>query len=203
MLMRWTRPRFFHFRADGQELARRLPADLELDRFAGEAYVSLVSLHAHGPGPVSYEQLNVRTYAVGPRGERGIWLLETQVDRRLPAVGARLLGMPYHTERPLVSPLDAVAEDQARPVQPGLEEFLLERYVVFGHLVGDRVWSAQIAHAPWRVQPARARGDLRPRWAGIPVDADPVCAHVAADVQVILRGIHLLEHRDAEAHAPM
>ena len=187
--MRWIHPEFFHFRADADELAKRLPPELVLDRFGDDALLSVVSLRVHGPGPIEYEQLNIRTYATDAAGERGIWLLDTRVDRRLPAVGARLVGMPYHVEKPLIAPLDAIAHGDWRDVEPGLEAFLLERYFAFGRL-GGLTWAMQVQHAPWRVRVARAMGQVPARFAGIRVEGDPIAAHIAETREVNLRAIH-------------
>jgi hypothetical protein len=46
-----------------------------------------------------YDQVNFRTYVHGPAGP-GLWLLETRVSHPL-ALGARLLGMPYHLDTSL------------------------------------------------------------------------------------------------------
>lgn len=172
--MAWRDPVFAHFRSDAERLARRLPSGLELDRFDGEAWVSLVALEAEGPAPrvaptlgklLRYRQVNFRTYVRGEEGP-GIVLLDTWVDRRLPALGARLLGMPYHVRRPLEVRFEedrvsvrapgtalsgrVAAEAPAPPV--GLERFLLERYWAYGQFPGGHVYAVQITHEPWRVR---------------------------------------------------
>jgi uncharacterized protein len=173
-VMAWRDPVFAHFRSDAERLAALLPSGLELDRFDGEAWVSVVALEAVGPAPrvaptlgklLRYRQVNLRTYVRGEEGP-GIYLLDTWVDRRLPALGARLLGMPYHVRRPLEVRFEedrvsvrgpgtvlagrVAAEAPAPPV--GVERFLLERYWAYGQLPGGHVYAVGITHEPWRVR---------------------------------------------------
>src|SRR5690349_11387310 len=107
--MGWAHPLFIHFRIDPRRLAPLLrdgvAEHLSIDRRDGAAWLTIAALRMTGPLPRlggaigraragRYRQVNLRTYVTGERGP-GIVLLETEVDRRLPQLAARMVGMPY------------------------------------------------------------------------------------------------------------
>lgn len=82
-----------------------VPAKLELDLFAGKAWVSIVPFQATNLHPPllpplpwlsTYPEVNLRTYVRGADGEQGVWFFSLDLDRFLPAVGAlALTGLPH------------------------------------------------------------------------------------------------------------
>jgi uncharacterized protein YqjF (DUF2071 family) len=175
--MHLASPLFVHWRARPAALEAALPAGVALDRFEGRALVTLVALEARGPMPKlgsslgqgragRYRQVSLRTYARGERGP-GVVLLDTAVDRRLTALSARLLGMPYRVARPIeltvgdeVSLITPDLRLSGRTVCAGpalaapgtLEQFALERSWIYGRLPGGLGYGVRIAHAPWHIR---------------------------------------------------
>ena len=103
----WLNVVFMHFRADADALQKIVP--LELDRYDGEAYISLVAFtqsrlrFSRGgrwmelfTAPLArHEFFNVRTY-VRHDGVRAIYFLAEWIPNRLAVlVGPRLYGLPY------------------------------------------------------------------------------------------------------------
>ncbi|MFL5756138.1 MAG: YqjF family protein [Chloroflexota bacterium] len=106
--MRWEHLLFAHWPVDAEELSRRLPPDLLLDTWEGEAWIGVVPflMTASGPNPIAlpgplgtFGELNVRTY-VRPRdpgdGPPGILFLSLDCANPLAVEGARLVyRLPY------------------------------------------------------------------------------------------------------------
>lgn len=167
--MHWSNIFFVHWRVPSEQLEPRIPPGLNLDLFKGDAYVSLVALRVIGPAPwpvhllplsiPGYHQLNVRTYVSTDSG-RGIFLLETLVDRLLPAFGARFLGMPYRLEHDLylnvrennvslhAPDIDIEGEAGDTASQTSLVSFLTERYRVYTRAPGGSIYGVHIEHEP-------------------------------------------------------
>jgi uncharacterized protein YqjF (DUF2071 family) len=108
MVQRWEDLSFVHWAFDPDDVRRRLPAGLELDTFAGAAWVGMIPfrLRIRRPGVPyipwvsSFPETNLRTYVIGPDGQPGIWFLSLEAarlgavaiaraDYRLPYVWAR------------------------------------------------------------------------------------------------------------------
>ncbi|NJD52781.1 MAG: DUF2071 domain-containing protein [Candidatus Methanoperedens sp.] len=209
-LMLWYDTFFIHWRVPGAQLEMRIPAGLSLDLFNGDAYISLVALRAIGPSPglllplssifLSYNQLNVRTY-VKTGAERGIILLDTKVDHILPAVGARIFGMPYHfacglgynvrgNHVALNTPDikgDIDTADPFTPPEGSLESFLTDRFWVFVRAPVGPVYGVKIKHAPWRLRPVKLYNMLSSSITGFGGASEPVCSYIAekADVSMV------------------
>ncbi len=207
--MRWTNVVFVHWRADPKRMAPKIPEGLSLDLRDRSAWVTVAALVGVGPAPkalvgprseklLGYRQLNVRTYVRGRHGQ-GILLLETLVDSRIAAVGASLLGQPYHfssglsisaenrtarIEAPGISLAGAVGGKPARPGAGSLTAWLIERYWAYGRLPGTR-YAVRVEHAPWLVRAWKPEGTfeaLRPL-VGSKAPAD---AQISNDVEVTI-----------------
>lgn len=205
--MLWYDTFFIHWRVPGAQLEPHIPPGLSLDLFNGDAYISLVALHVIGPSPglllplssifLKYNQLNVRTYVKAGAG-RGIVLLDTQVDRILPALGARLFGMPYHLAWGLdfnvhgnhvaLNTPDIKGDiDMADPFTPSegsLESFLTDRFWVYACAPVGAVYGVRIKHAPWRLRPVRLDNTLSSSITGFSGASEPVSAYIAEKVDV-------------------
>src|SRR5437016_3224059 len=107
----WLDVVFVHFRVDAARLQAAVP--LELDRYAGDAFVSLVAFTQDRLRPARggrfaqwlatplgrHEFLNVRTY-VRYGQTRGIYFIAEWIPNRLAVlIGPRLYGLPYHLGR--------------------------------------------------------------------------------------------------------
>jgi uncharacterized protein len=207
--MLWYDTFFIHWRAPIAQLEPRITAGLSLDLFNGDAYVSLVVLRAIGPSPglllplssifLKYNQLNVRTYVKADAG-RGIILLDTQVDHILPALGARIFGMPYHFacgldynvrgNRVALNTPDIKGDiDTADPFTPSegsLESFLTDRFWVYARAPVGAVYGVKIKHAPWRLRPVKLDNTLSSSIIGLggASEPEPVSAYIAKKVDV-------------------
>ncbi len=207
--MHWSNIFFVHWRVSSAQLLPHIPPGLQIDLFEGDAYVSLVALHVTGPAPwplmplsrilLDYNQLNVRTYVTGGPGP-GIVLLDTLVDRYLPSLGARLLGMPYRFARDLDlkvhdghvllhafgQDIEGEVDDVAPASVPGgsLDSFLVDRFWVYAYMSGGMTYGVRIEHAPWRLRPVHLARQLSPSAAGIDGIAEPVRAHLAEKLDI-------------------
>jgi uncharacterized protein YqjF (DUF2071 family) len=183
LAQRWDDLLLAHWRADPDAVRRLLPAGVEPDTYDGTAWVAIVAFVMTGTRPAlaprslslpPIPELNVRTY-VRVGDVSGVWFLS--LDASSPffvAAGRALYGLRYRLARM------AVAADGNRlhylstgaggafsatyePIGPpalaqagSLEHSLVERYRLFSERRG-RLVTAQVAHEPWRLQPAQAR----------------------------------------------
>jgi uncharacterized protein YqjF (DUF2071 family) len=109
---RWNDLLFAHWPVRGEEIARLLPAGLEVDLFDGFAWVGVVPFWMDGvvtrsvgegtfgvPGTGTFPELNLRTY-VRSRGVAGVFFFSLDAGSLLAVVGARVLfGLPYFYAR--------------------------------------------------------------------------------------------------------
>jgi len=100
----WRDVTFAHWPVPVADVEALLPADLEVDTWNGQAWVSLVgfemdALRLRGfpaiPTTHQFLEFNVRTYVVGPEGP-GVWFCSLDVAQWLPALVARVgFALPY------------------------------------------------------------------------------------------------------------
>jgi uncharacterized protein YqjF (DUF2071 family) len=218
MRQRWRDLLFLHWPCPPQAIAPLLPAGLEPETYQGRAYVGLVPFTMHGvrpvglpalPGISDFPEINVRTYAKGPRGEPGVWFFSLDAAGRVAVALARAwFGLPYfhatmscHRE-----PGGVIAYDSRRrgpspaagcrvryaprgPVRhagPGtLEGFLIERYVLHARRRG-RLLTGRVCHEPYPIRDAEIlhlEEDLIAA-AGLPAPEGPPLAHYIPGVDV-------------------
>ncbi len=102
----WRHPLLFSWRIDAAALEPFVPDGLELDRWEGSAYISLVGLRMESvrlfgvPSPLGgYDEVNLRFYVrrkLGDHCSRGVVFLRQSVPHRTTAVAARLwYGEPF------------------------------------------------------------------------------------------------------------
>lgn len=209
--MYWYNIFFVHWQVPESQLWPYIPKGLEPDLFKGNAYLSLVALRAVGPAPwpllplstifLSYNQLNIRTY-VTAGSKSGIILLDTFVSRSLPALGARLLGMPYRfapnldlkvaagwisLHSPSLNIQGKVSGTAPASVSnSSLESFLVDRFWVFARMPGGLIYGIRIKHAPWRLRPVSLMNSLPSSAAGISGADEPAMTHLAEEQYVSL-----------------
>lgn len=104
MRQTWCDLLFAHWPVDVADVAPLVPAPLELDTHAGQAWIGVVPFAMRGvrwrymppiPTAHAFLELNVRTY-VTYRGLPGIYFLSLDAESRLAIAGARrLFGLPY------------------------------------------------------------------------------------------------------------
>ena len=106
--MVWRDICFAHWRADADRLERQLPRGVVLDRYLGEAWLSVVPFRLTAirarfapilPGFADVAEINLRTY-VRVGGVPGIWFFSLDADGPLAVRSARLTtGLPYFNAR--------------------------------------------------------------------------------------------------------
>lgn len=177
----WKDALFLHFPVAAEELRPHVPAEVEIDTFAGQAWLSYVFFRLmlrpaglpYVPGFSSLVELNVRTY-VRRRGQAGICFLRMYADNRLAIWASRWLTplcyepakmiderLPDGTRRIECRPLDGSAGVLAvtfsvagapGPAQAeSLDAWLLERYRLFVGMCDGRLLAAEVEHEPWRM----------------------------------------------------
>jgi uncharacterized protein len=226
--MRWRQSLFVHWIVPADTVSARIPRATTLDRWRGNAVVSLVAVDVEGPAPRAllqtpmahlfrYRQLNLRTYVEGASGP-GMTLLEMRVDRLTWALGARLAGMPYHLDRELAYDVCAaslelrarglhatglVGDAGASPLAVGtLEHFACERYRAYAQLPVGRTLCVQIAHPPWRARPVALQETLSPTALGLPVDAAPASAQLCEDIEAVVERVAAPSDQEEAAFVP-
>lgn len=106
--MRWEHLLFAHWPVAREILQPLLPAGLEIDTYAGEAWIAVVPFRMNGirwnflppiPGTTAFDELNVRTY-VRHRNRPGVWFFTLDATSRLSVRAARALyHLPYQDAR--------------------------------------------------------------------------------------------------------
>jgi uncharacterized protein YqjF (DUF2071 family) len=181
----WRNLLFAHWPVAPAALRPLIPAGLQLETFAGDAWVGVVPFHLSRIAPrgsperlgVGFPELNVRTYVTF--GEiPGIWFFSLDAARLSAVVGARAAyHLPYYwavmqietagwidyTSRRLFSPGGAAFAGRYWPTGPvfesapgSLEEWLTARYCLYAADRQGRLYRAEINHGPWPLQPAEA-----------------------------------------------
>jgi hypothetical protein len=185
MFQSWRRLLFAHWPVAAATLRELVPAELELDTFEGQAWVSLTpfdlwELRVRGlppvPGAGRFPELNLRTY-VTVGGRPGIWFFSLDAGSTLAVLGARMfVGLPYHRadmriehEDDWVRYTSRRREGQAHfraryravgpdyQARPGsLDHFLAERYALYVVRRDASVIRQDIHHLPWTLRDAEA-----------------------------------------------
>lgn len=183
-LQHWSNVLFVHVSVKPQDLAACLPKRLELDTFAGQAYIGLVcfrlKLRPLGlplvPGVSSLLELNVRTY-VRCQDSAGIIFLRMYADNRLAVAAARLLTpLCYETAHMAATGQqgqtrhyscqstrrgeDFAAEFKVngpygQPDSRSLAAWLVERYRLFVDTSRGLI-VGDVDHAPWQIAEVKA-----------------------------------------------
>jgi uncharacterized protein len=181
----WLDLLFAHWPVPVAALRHAVPPEVPLDTFDGSAWIGItpfeiVAAHVRGVPPLPwlsrFPELNVRTYTtIG--GRPGIWFFSLDAARLAAAAAARLAyRLPYRHARMAIARTGGRIEYRSTlrgglatlratyepagpatdPVAGTLEHFLTERYCLFTVDRRGRLRRADIHHAPWPLQPARA-----------------------------------------------
>src|SRR3954467_4416338 len=107
MYQRWHDLLFAHWGLSPEQIRHLVPRELELDTFAGKAWVGVIPfwmshVHFRGVPPVptagTFPELNVRTYVRAPqeRDKPGVYFFSLDAASVLAVLGARAgFGLPY------------------------------------------------------------------------------------------------------------
>jgi uncharacterized protein YqjF (DUF2071 family) len=182
MFQNWEHLTFLHWRYDPAAIRPLVPGVLDLDTFDGAAFVGLTPFLLTNlrppftpalPWVSRFPETNVRTYVVGPEGERGVWFFTLEAGRLAAVTAASLAyGLPYRWADMRVQALDSrieYASERHWPFPPAhcrvkarvgaaitpdeLDNFLTARYRLYTFL-GGRLAFAQIEHEPWPLRSA-------------------------------------------------
>ncbi|MEI7755450.1 MAG: DUF2071 domain-containing protein [Actinomycetota bacterium] len=187
MKQQWRDLAYLHFPYDPADVARLLPAGLEVDTFDGVAWVGLIPFSMKGVGvpglpPVpylgSFPEINVRTYVVR-NGIPGVWFFSLDVNRLLPALVARAAyRLPYCWGRASNTLHDDVLSTQVRrrwphrganteitvrvgeeiSEQSEFEVFLTARWGLYSRSYGRGLMYAPVDHPRWSLYRAEIIG---------------------------------------------
>jgi hypothetical protein len=126
--MRWHDLLFMHWPVPAEALRRLIPAQLELDTYAGEAWLGVVPFTMSGvrgrwmppvPGLSAFAELNVRTY-VTAGGMPGVWFFSLDAESWLAVRGARVtFYLPYFDARMRVRHEGAMVEYRSQRTHKG------------------------------------------------------------------------------------
>ena len=216
MKQTWHDLLFAHWPLPTSELQARIPGELPLDTFDGQAWVGVIpfwmsEVRGRGipslPGLSCFPEINVRTY-VTYKGKPGVYFFSLDAANRPAVWGARrFFYLPYFNAsmntREDTGVIHyssqregAAAEFQGsyRPIAPvrhsektSLEYFLTERYCLY--TVRDKtVCRCEIHHLPWPLQNAEATIDANTMVvaAGIPLPKSAPVLHFARQLEVLV-----------------
>jgi uncharacterized protein YqjF (DUF2071 family) len=175
----WRDVAFLHWDVRPEVAAPLLPAGTRPDTFDGRTFVGLIVLRMEHTAPLggpplpwlgSFGQANVRLYSVDRDGRRGVVFLSLDAGRLVPAITARVAGLPYSWARVRVQHRgDRCSYRVAR--RPGaahasidlhigprresdpLELFVTARWGMHHRIPGRTVYGA-VEHEPWPLHAA-------------------------------------------------
>ena len=109
MRQSWSHLLFLHWAVPAEAISARLPTGLEVDTFAGEAYVGLVPFTMSGVRPTwapavpwlsSFHEVNVRTYVHRRGRDPGVWFFSLDAANPVAVWLARTAWhLPYYRAR--------------------------------------------------------------------------------------------------------
>jgi uncharacterized protein YqjF (DUF2071 family) len=193
----WRELLFAHWPVPHSVLRRRLPAEVEIDTWHGQGWVSAVAFRLNTrfagwpsvPFVSNFLELNLRTY-VRDHDRPAVWFLSMHGSSK-PAVwlGSKLTPLPYShapiclrrsgqqrqflcgdAHRPLFAADFRPFGETHGAVEGTLDSWLTERYSA---IVGDRngqLLHMNVEHPKWEIQPAAAR--VEAGRVGFPFDLD-------------------------------
>ncbi|NJM37932.1 MAG: DUF2071 domain-containing protein [Akkermansiaceae bacterium] len=105
MYQRWSDLLFLHWRWDCEDLQKRLPPGLFIDRYENEAWLGIVPFLMKRVRPRFlpalpwlswFQELNVRTYVYDENGVPGVWFFSLDCNQSLAVYLAQtLFSLPY------------------------------------------------------------------------------------------------------------
>jgi uncharacterized protein len=176
MVQGWHEISFLHWSCEPGILQQRIHPKLIPDTLDGRAWVSLTPFLLRALRPLlipewlglTFPEMNVRTYVVGPSGP-GIWFFSLDASSLLAVLGARATyGLPYYWSQMRVevgketlsyhctrkgTMSSRIQVRKGNPiVDPSLLDiFLTARYRLYSSWAG-RLITAEVEHEPWRLQ---------------------------------------------------
>lgn len=211
----WYNLLFAHWPFSRQRMRELVPQELEVDTYAGEAWVSIASFHLRlRPRGLSamgkvwfFPELNFRTY-VRYRDHGGIFFFSLDAGSLAAVLGARVFyRVPYFHSRMQIAMEGsqvrfkserrfsrASFQAEYKPVSavyeaaPGsLEHWLTERYCFFT-VAGGKVFRTDIHHVPWPTQKTEAEISVNTvaSAAGLALEGPPSLAGYVEQQEVLV-----------------
>jgi uncharacterized protein len=183
MFQRWFHLLFLHWSLSPVIVQRTLPQGLQVDTFAGNAWIGIVPFFMRGvrpagfvsvPGISNFLELNLRTYVRDMYGRPGIWFYSLDANQPLAVCLARVaFALPYKFADMSASVSDGEIDywshrfgfknslhyryrafEKLGEVRFGsLEFFLIERYRLFARR-GNKLFTGRVHHSPYRLRKA-------------------------------------------------
>jgi hypothetical protein len=175
----WVDLSMLHWRLPEDATTRlesQLPSGVELDRFDGEAWVTVVPFRMSKIRPrflpwlpfvSDFPELNLRTY-VTVNGKAGVWFLSLDTPSRSAVyIGCNWYSLPYYRSSQKIkydsqsqhfqsnratSKLDVKVQRESEyttAAESTIEEFLFERYCLVSSHRGQ-IHVVDVEHAPWQ-----------------------------------------------------
>ena len=211
----WRDLLFMHWPVPASTLRALIPQKLELEEFAGTAWLGLVPFRMAGvmrrplpdmPWVSAFAELNVRTY-VTLNGKPGVWFLSLDAANRLAVWAARrFFHLPYYLADMSVS--EDGSDIRYRSARSGaellatyrptsepylaragsVEHWLTERYCLYAEAPDGSIWRNDVHHPPWPLQSAVADIERNTLFAahGISIQAAPSLLHFARRLDVVV-----------------
>jgi uncharacterized protein YqjF (DUF2071 family) len=207
----WNNALFLHYQVDLNELRKFVPEELEIDRFEGKPWVSVVAFtmekmrpkHMPSFPPISdFDEINIRTY-VKSNGKTGVYFLSIEAGKRISCKVAKGISeLPYRlsaikrTEHRFQSQnqefndhLEIEFKIGKKPTEKSeLDKWLTERYALFQD-TGNSINEFEIHHLEWPVNEMELQSlDIRyPRFSKL-INEKPSKTHYSKGVKVIAWG---------------
>lgn len=216
MRQSWNDLTFIHWPYRAPDLQRVVPAELEIDTFAGNAWVGLVPFKVSGltlpkapalPWLSSFPETNLRTYVIDQRGRRGVWFFSLDAARLAAVAAARFAySLPYYWARMEVSSDDHRASYKSvrreKPEastdievkigqrivdQNDLQIFLTARFRLFAQR-NSYLIRADVAHKQWDLRRASPSRieETLTRAAGLPEPRGEPLVHFSKSIDVLV-----------------
>jgi uncharacterized protein YqjF (DUF2071 family) len=205
----WSDLLFLHFRMEAGKVRPLVHDRLLVDEREGSAWISMTPFTLRNgqvrglPAVPPFHELNLRTYVTHPRHGPGIWffsldaqnaaaVLAARVSVRLPYFWASMRRSQgsYRSDRVLgpghFQARWSVGESIGRAAPGSLEEFLVERYVLYSRAAGPLLWRGPVRHEPWPLHAVKVEEvaeDLSVT-QGLPRLGEPALAQWSAGVSV-------------------
>ncbi|QDH78447.1 DUF2071 domain-containing protein [Echinicola soli] len=204
----WNDAVFLHWPVDETALRKWVPAELEIDFFDGQAWISVVAFTMEKIRPrnlppfppiSNFHEINIRTY-VKYKGKQGVYFLSIEGGKRTSCkVAKSLSALPYR-----FSPMkrvngsyhaaNAACQDELQlkfRIEATLEEksplewWLMERYALFQDSP-NAINAYEIHHTPWPARKiALTKAFIKyPRFSKL-FHGQPVLSHYSPGVKVL------------------
>jgi uncharacterized protein len=214
MRQSWRELTFLHWFYEPSIIRPLIPNGLRLDSYNGRAWVGLVPFVVADltmpnapaiPWVSTFPETNVRTYVIGPQGQRGVWFFSLDAARLLAVIGARAgYALPYFWARMNVAcdgttaqyssrrhfGLDGrsqievrIGEEIRHPTE--LDVFLTARFRLYARR-GNRLLKADVEHRPWQLRRADVvqLNETLIEAAGLPAPRSEPIVHFGGSVDV-------------------